>query len=79
MDSPQWDSSFAKYLLAAGVVLFVVGLNPFNTRTGDELWLTDLVKIGPEIIAQFTAAQVFLMLAGISLLGYGIYHERSIG
>lgn len=76
MESPQWKSSLAKYLMAAGFVFFVIGLKPFNNRTGRELWYTDFVKMGSEHFAGFTSIQIGLMIGGISLIFYGVYHER---
>ena len=77
MDSPNWNSNLSKYLLAAGVIIFGTGLSP-TSRTGYEIWLTDYVKTGPEVIAGFTIIQMILIVSGLSLASYGIYYERRL-
>jgi hypothetical protein len=75
VDSPKWDSKFAKYLLGAGAIFFAIGLSPYS-RSGSEVWLTDFVKQGPEYVAGLTLIQMGLMGAGLSLVSYALYHER---
>jgi|GEM_PF-5601800 hypothetical protein len=72
----NWDSSFAKYILVLGVVLFGAGAAPV-TKRGYETWYTDIVRQGGSMVFGLSPVQLFLILSGVSLAGYSIYLERT--
>jgi ABC-type transporter lipoprotein component MlaA len=72
----NWSSTYAKYGVVAGTILFGMGLTPFTEREYATLY-TDFVTQGDTLLFGYTAIQLVLMMTGTLLAAYSVYVEKT--